>query len=209
MSSGIRPPPAIAQARFPGAQIIASPLELVPLPAGVFDLAIGNVPFADVQIYDKDAPQAQPAQLLPVARRSRPSTRAATCIALTSRYTMDATSPGQRAELAALGDLVGAIRLPSGALGEAGTRAVADIVVLRRRGEHEPRRGADWLEVAPFSVVDSGFGGETSVNEYFAEHPQHILGTPAIDRGLYRPELVVRPSGGPRWGISPAAPPRW
>ena len=49
--------------------------------------------------------------------------------------------------------------------------------------------------MAPFSVVDSGFGGETSINEYFAGHPQHILGTPAIDRGLYRPELVVRPSG--------------
>ena len=184
----------IAQARFPGAQIIASPLELVPLPAGVFDLAIGNVPFADVQIYDKDAPKLNLHNYC-LWRSLQAVHPGGYVIALTSRYTMDAASPGQRAELAALGDLVGAIRLPSGALGEAGTRAIADIVVLRRRGEHEPQRGANWLEVAPFSVVDSGFGGETSVNEYFAEHRDHILGTPTINRGLYRPELVIRSSG--------------
>ena len=135
----------IAQARFPGAQIIASPLEHVPLPAGVFDLAIGNVPFADVQIYDKDAPKLNLHNYC-LWRSLQAVHPGGYVIALTSRYTMDAASSGQRAELAALGDLVGAIRLPSGALGEAGTRAVADIVVLRRRGEHEPRRGADWLE---------------------------------------------------------------
>lgn len=45
----------IAQARFPGAQIINLPLEQTPLPQGGFDLVIGNVPFADVGIYDKTA----------------------------------------------------------------------------------------------------------------------------------------------------------
>jgi hypothetical protein len=133
----------ICQAQFPGAQIIASPLERAPLPKAAFDLAIGNVPFADVQIYDRNAPR--------LALHNYCLWRA-----LQVRNTLDASSSSQRAELVALGDLIGAIRLPSGALGEAGTRAVADSVVLRRRGEGEPQGGANWLEIAPITGAACG-----------------------------------------------------
>ena len=59
---------------------------------------------------------------------------------LTSRYTMDARNPAARREIAALADLVGAIRLPGGAHQRAaGTGVVTDLLILRRR---EPGRAA-------------------------------------------------------------------
>ena len=148
----------VAQARFPGAQIIASPLELVPLPAGVFDLAIGNVPFADVQIYDKDAPKLTLHNYC-LWRSLNAVHAGGYVIAVTSRYTMDATSPGQRAELAALGNLVGAIRLPSGALGEAGTTGTQHVglgnVVAAKDTQKGQRRERTMPEELLSAIADS------------------------------------------------------
>ena len=60
-------------------------------------------------------------------------------VLLTSRYTMDARNPAARREIAALADLVGAVRLPSGAHQRAaGTGVVTDLLVLRRREPGRP-----------------------------------------------------------------------
>ncbi len=184
----------IARARFPGAEVITAPLETVPLPEGGFDLAVGNVPFADVRIHDRETPVPLSLHNYCLWRSLHALHPGGLCVALTSRYTLDASDPKQRGTLAVLADLVGVIRLPSGALGASGTRAVADIVVLRRRADDERQRGAAWQRVVPLPrLADAGFGGEEAMNEYLVAHPEHVVGTPAVDRGLYRPELVVRP----------------
>ena len=64
---------------------------------------------------------------------------------LTSRYTMDAVNPAARREIAGLADLVGAVRLPAGAHRRAaGTDAVTDLLILRRRDPDAPPAGAQW-----------------------------------------------------------------
>ena len=72
---------------------------------------------------------------------------------LSSRYTLDAGNPAARREMAELGDLLGAVRLPTGAHRRAaGTDALTDLLVFRRRapgteplseqlGQHADRGG--------------------------------------------------------------------
>src|SRR5207244_3777429 len=109
----------------------------------------------------------------------------------TARYTMDAANPAARREMAALADLVGAVRLPSGAHQRAaGTKAVIDLLVLRRREPDRDPTGPDWELTSMLDVRD----GQARVNTYFAEHPEHVLGELALatNSGLYRAdELIV------------------
>jgi hypothetical protein len=112
---------------------------------------------------------------------------------------MDARNPAARRELAQLGDLIGALRLPGGAMrAAAGTEAVMDLLVLRRR---EPGTDPDPATPGWDTVVDVDVPHETDddstnaveMNRYFAEHPDRVLGVTVAGRGMYRDgELMVR-----------------
>ena len=108
---------------------------------------------------------------------------------LTSRYTMDARNPAARREIAALADLVGALRLPSRAHQRAaGTGVVTDLLILRRR---EPGREPDptaW-EQARLTELD---GAQVPVNEYFLDHPESgARHSSARSNGAYRADDLV------------------
>ena len=67
---------------------------------------------------------------------------------LTSHYTMDAQNPGARREMNALADLVGAIRLPTGAHRRAaGTEVLTDLLIFRRREDGRPPADDLWETV--------------------------------------------------------------
>jgi hypothetical protein len=113
-------------------------------------------------------------------------------IVLTSRYAMDARNPAARREIASLADLVGAVRLPSGAHQRgAGTAVVTDLLILRRR---EPGRVPDptaWEQSRPATIDNA----EITINEYFLANPAMVLGTLAATNGAYSADdLVVRPT---------------
>ncbi len=81
----------------------------------------------------------------------------------------------------------------------AGTDAVMDLLVLRRRDPGAPAAvGVDrWDTVTAVPVPNESAGGpdETTVemNRYFAEHPHWVLGTTVAGRGMYGDgELIVR-----------------
>lgn len=107
---------AISRALYPHAEVRGESFADTRLPEGSFDAAIGNVPFSDVTLHD---PVHNPTRqsmhnhfILKSLRLTRPGGMVAV---LTSQYTMDAQNPGARREMAMLADLVGAVRLPSGA----------------------------------------------------------------------------------------------
>ncbi len=67
---------------------------------------------------------------------------------LTSRYTMDARNPSARREIASRADLIGAIRLPSGAHQRAaGTGVVTDLLIVRRREPGREPGNTQWEQV--------------------------------------------------------------
>ncbi|HEV2374082.1 MAG TPA: helicase-related protein, partial [Streptosporangiaceae bacterium] len=112
---------------------------------------------------------------------------------LTSRFTMDARNPAARREIGGLADLLGAVRLPSGAHQRAaGTQVVTDLLILRRR---EPGREPDspaWEQARPVRLD----GEDVPINEYFLTNPDAVLGELSAVNGAYRAgDLAVRPTG--------------
>ncbi|MGW7521830.1 hypothetical protein ACWGJ2_40320, partial [Streptomyces sp. NPDC054796] len=118
---------------------------------------------------------------------------------ITSRYTLDGTDQAHREareRMAALGDLLGAVRLPSGAHQEAaGTPVVTDMLIFRRRADSEPAAEADWLDIEP-SVLPGSRAGVApqpiEINNYFVRYPEMVLGTPKVDVARHGPDLVVQ-----------------
>ena len=186
----------IAALLYPHATIRSESLEQVRLPAGAFDLTIGNVPFSKHAPYDPvlnpDRFSLHNYALLKAAHLTRPG---GWVVAITSMYSLDATGTRWRQAMGDRCDFAGAVRLPTGAHHDsAGTDAVTDIVLFRRRPAGAPAAHlGDW-----FNTVDVALdGGVARVNEWFAAHPDCVVGELDVDRGMYRDgELRVRPQPG-------------
>jgi N12 class adenine-specific DNA methylase len=180
----------IAALLYPDAEIRNESFADTRISEGYFDVAIGNVPFGAIRLTDRTwNPNGQVIHnhfVLKALRLTRPGGLVAV---LTSRYTMDARNPGARREMAALADLVAAIRLPGGAHQQAaGTSVVTDLLILRRR---EPGRDPEPVAWEQAPLTDLG-AAQVPVNEYFLAHPEHVLGEMSAGRGAYRNgDLVV------------------
>jgi SAM-dependent methyltransferase len=184
----------IARLLHPEATILCEPFERTRL-EDLVDLVIANVPFGRAVLHDPVHNRGRHSIhnhfLVKATRFTRPG---GLVVALTSRYTLDAAGGGHRRELAALADLVGAVRFPAGAFSaSSGTDVVIDLLVLRRRRAAAARaQGPPWQR-----VVEIGSGdGPVALNEYFAGRPGLVLGTVGLGRGMYRDgELIVRSDG--------------
>ncbi|MEN3308876.1 MAG: hypothetical protein V7603_5078 [Micromonosporaceae bacterium] len=179
---------AIATVLHPHAQILTESFAATRVPTASVDLTIGNVPFGDVRLYDKRDNRGNHAIhnhfIIKALRATRPGGLVAV---ITSAYTMDATNPAARREMQQMGDLVAAVRLPSRAHRRAaGTDALTDLLVLRRREDDREPAPFDWEYTAPVDID----GTTVRLNSFFVEHPHRILGTLAVGDGLYRHDEV-------------------
>jgi hypothetical protein len=170
----------IAALLHPGARIVTVPLERVSLPPCGFDAAVGNVPFADVTPYDPTSPKLSLHNYF--IWRAVQAVRPGGLVAVvTSRYTLDAEGSEARELLVEDADLVGAIRLPTGAFRDFGTEVVCDLLVLRRRasrcGEDDPAPG--WLASERRPEL------RTAINHYWRERPGQVLGRMEPSGGAY------------------------
>ena len=109
---------------------------------------------------------------------------------VTSRYTMDQQSPEVRKYIAQRAELLGALRLPNNAFrANAGTEVVSDIIFLQKRDraiEIEP----DWVHVG-----ENADG--LTMNSYFVQHPEMVLGTLSRENTQYgRESFTVLPKEG-------------
>src|SRR5437764_9173072 len=102
---------------------------------------------------------------------------------ITGYTTKDKQNAAIREYLGSKADFVGAIRLPSDAFKRNGTAVVTDIVFLRKRDRGEAARHVDpdWLGIAPLEID----GAEVSVNRYFLNHPEMVLGNWSRKDTLY------------------------
>ena len=188
---------AVAQALYPMADIRPVGFETVRDIDGSYDLAIGNVPFGKYSVFD---PLHNPDRLSIhnhfLAKSLALTKPGGIVAAITSRYTLDARNPAPRRLLQSHGDLIAAIRLPSGAHQRlAGTAAVTDILVFRRRGPEETPAAFDWETTDAVHVVD----GEVRTNFIFTSHGRGVvIGAFRSGRGMYGNDelLVDQPDGG-------------
>ena len=188
----------IAAALYPDARIRCESFADTRLPDGYIDLTVGNVPFAPDRAAKLNDPLHNPGRkhsmhnhfIIKALHLTRPGGLVAV---LTSRYTMDAEDPAARQDIAALANLVGAVRLPSGAHQRAaGTAAVTDLLILRRRGDGEAPRPAGWEQTRDLHVD----GADVPVNAWFLDHPDMVLGEMRAVHGPHREDdLNVRGGG--------------
>ena len=148
-------------------------------PRDYFDVAVGNPPFSQTKIlgdpdYEKFGFMLHDFFFAKSLDRVRPG---GLLVFVTSKGTMDKQSDKARKYLADRADLLGAIRLPSTAFeANAGTSVVTDVIFLRKRLPGEAPAGKAWQAVKTIDTKD----GPAVVNEYFADHPDMVLGQQRI-----------------------------
>ena len=184
----------IAKLLYPNARIRHEDFTKARLPE-LYDLAIGNPPFSDRTVRADDPAGELRLSLHDyfIARsveRLRPGGLAAF---VTSRWTMDKVDGKARQHIAAMADLIGAVRLPEGAMHDrAGTEVVVDILFLQKRDAGTAPAGAAWDVLAEAVPAEDG---ETalSINRYFVEHPEMALGMHARTSSAYGPVYTLKP----------------
>lgn len=186
----------IAKALYPGHDVRQADFTKFKAPDNFFDLAIGNPPFADIEIVsDHDYAEKKFKLHDYFFAKSIDKVRPGGLMVLvTSRYTMDKGNDKARSYLAKRADLLGAIRLPQTAFKEnAGTEVVTDVLFLRKRLEGERPAGKAWGRLEPVQAGDR----EIHVNEYFSAHPEMVLGKHSTAGSMYGPgQYTVEPNKG-------------
>ena len=180
----------IAKQLYPEADIAVAGFETTNR-HGFFDLAVGNVPFGQYQVHDPEYDRLGFSIHNYFAAKMLDQVRPGGIVAfVTSRYTLDAKDESVRRYLAERGELLGAIRLPNNAFrANAGTDVVSDIIFLQKR-EAPATELPDWVHVG---TTPEGF----TVNRYFIDHPDIVLGTPTAESTQYgRQDYTVAPIEG-------------
>ncbi|AOW50823.1 hypothetical protein A4R89_15120 (plasmid) [Acetobacter ascendens] len=112
------------------------------------------------------------------------------------RYTLDKTDPKARQIIGESADLLGAVRLPEGAMrDDAGTDVMVDVLAFRKREVGEEPSNESWVETADIPDSDEG-NGPLVVNRYFLDHPDQVLGTHVWTTTQFGPGYTCAPRAG-------------
>ncbi len=181
----------IAQQLYPDANIAVQGYEKTNFPRDFFDLAVGNVPFGQYPVNDREYNKLGFSIHNYFFAKTLDRVRPGGVVAfVTSRYTLDSKDSKVREHLAERADLLGAIRLPNNAFkANAGTEVVSDILFLQKR-DTPAVDTPSWVHL---SENKDGF----TINRYFAEHPEMVLGVPTSESTQYgRQDYTVAPIPG-------------
>ena len=200
----------IARQLYPNARIEVNGFEKTQYPDGIFDLAIGNVPFGNYRVSDRPYDRHNLLIHDYFFAKAIDKVRAGGIIAFItsngiSGGTMDKKDAHAREYMARRCDLLGAVRLPNTTFrANAGTDIAMDIVFLQKRevprmqGEPLP----EWVEtdLLHTNTYTDKDGRErhdhVTMNRYFRTHPEMVLGDLDIVTGPFGPQLVCNPREG-------------
>ena len=179
----------IAKQLYQKANIAIEGFEKTNLPDNHFDVVLGNVPFGEIRVNDSRY-NAQKFLIHDYFfAKALDKVRAGGVVMfITSKGTMDKASPEVRKYIAQRAELLGAIRLPDNTFkANAGTEVTSDILILQKRDrvmDIEP----DWVH------LDTDENGVT-MNRYFVEHPEMVLGEIKMENtrfGTFEPVCKAR-----------------
>jgi len=181
----------IAKQLYQKNKIAVQGFEETSYPDSFFDCVIGNVPFGAYQVSDRRYDRHHFLIHDYFIAKSLDLVRPGGVVAVvTSSGTMDKQNPAVRQYIANRAELLGAIRLPNNAFQRnANTGVVSDILFFQKRDRasiEEP----DWIHL---KETAEGY----SVNAYFADHPEMVLGEFTTESTQYgKQEVTVRPKEG-------------
>lgn len=174
----------IAKQLYPDADIQIKGFEKTKFENDSFDAVVGNVPFGDYKVDDKDYNKHKFYIHDYFVAKSIDKVRPGGVLAVvTSKGTMDKENHEMRKYIAQRAELLGAIRLPNDAFKKnAGTEVTSDILFFQKR-ERPIEIKPDEVEWLSKGTTEDGF----SVNNYFVNHPEMVLGTIAEANQMYGP----------------------
>ncbi|MGS0741105.1 Eco57I restriction-modification methylase domain-containing protein [Glaciimonas sp. GG7] len=195
----------IVASLYPNAKIAkATGFQDFKIPAGYFDMVIGNPPFGSQAVTDdsgsaysgwsihnyffaKSIDMLRPGGVMPM---------------VVSHHFLDKLDPHVRQWISRRAELISGVRLPKTAFKEnANTEVVTDILIFRRLDDSamSGRQALpNWLNVTDVNLENPETGGmtQTPINDYFLENPHNVLGTQHAASGLYRGNAyTVNPNG--------------
>ena len=179
----------IAKQLYQKANIAIEGFEKTNLPDDHFDVVIGNVPFGEIRVNDSRY-NAQKFLIHDYFfAKALDKVRAGGVVMfITSKGTMDKASPEVRKYIAQRAELLGAIRLPDNTFkANAGTEVTSDILILQKRDRV--------MDIEPDWVHLDMEGNGVTMNRYFVEHPDMVLGEIKMEStrfGTFEPVCKAR-----------------
>ena len=200
----------IAQQLYQNASISINGFEKVQMPDSFFDVVVGNVPFGDFKVrdkrYDKNNFLIHDYFFAKAIDKVRPGGVLALITSNgISGGTFDKRDNKVRKYIAQRCDLIGAIRLPNNTFSQnAGTDITTDVLFFQKldRQRSTDVEMPDWVDVDIIHENDHvNAAGETrhrtvSLNQYYRQHPEMVLGDLEIISGPFGPQLVCKPTPG-------------
>ncbi len=163
----------IAKLLYPEADIQIKGYEATNFEDNTFDLAIGNVPFGQYKVNDKDYNHLNffihDYFFIKTIDKVRPGGIVAL---VTSKGTLDKQDSKLRELLSEKANLVGAVRLPNTAFKTAGTKVTSDIIFLQKKTNEDMERSEGKNSFVNLKSDENGI----LMNEYFVDNPHMILG---------------------------------
>ena len=181
----------IAKQLYQKNRIAVQGFEETSYPDSFFDCVIGNVPFGAYQVSDRKYDRYHFMIHDYFIAKSLDLVRPGGVVAVvTSSGTMDKQNPEVRQYFANRADLLGAIRLPNNAFQRnANTSVVADILFFQKR-DRAAITEPDWVQL---KTTPEGY----TVNSYFADHPEMVLGDFKTESTQYgKQEVTVKAKEG-------------
>ncbi len=177
----------IARQLYPRSSISVLGYEKMDFPDNFLDVAVGNVPFGQFKVQDRRYDRLNLSIHEYFFAKTLDKVRPGGVVAfVTSSYTMDKRTSNVRKYIAQRAELLGAIRLPNDTFkAAAGTEVVSDILFLQKRDrmvDIEPK----WVQLG---TNDDGI----TMNRYFIDHPDMVLGEMKMVSGPYGPEPTCVP----------------
>ena len=200
----------IAKLLYPEADMTISGFEKTQFTDGFFDVAVGNIPYGGYKLIDRRYDRQKFFVHDYFIAKTIDKVRTGGVIAFvtsngSSGGTMDKKDASSREYIAQRCDLLGAIRLPNNAFqANAGTRMNTDILFLQKLDAPRilGKKVPEWVQTDEILREEyTNDKGETSynvitVNGYFQNHPEMVLGEQKIVSGPYGPQLVCQPIAG-------------
>lgn len=206
----------VAKHLYPDARINITGFQDAHIPQDYFDYVISNIPFGNLQIKDLDwernpSPIRKAAQgkihnyfAVKMIESTRPG---GLCVIMTSNAIMD--TQGNNIIRKYIDDnceVLGAVRLPNDTFKGAGTKAVTDVIYLRKFRDAADREAVQnnmvymtdirtpFLSLSEKELKDSkGVSRNVKYNDYYHKHPENIIGTP-VAGGQYSDEAYDQES---------------
>mgnify|MGYP004564346289 CR=1 FL=1 len=177
----------IARQLYPRSSVSVRGYEKIDFPDNFFDAAVGNVPFGQFKVQDRRYDRLNLSIHEYFFAKTLDKVRPGGVVAfVTSSYTMDKRTSNVRKYIAQRAELLGAIRLPNDTFkAAAGTEVVSDILFLQKRDR--------MVDIAPDWVQLGTNDDSITMNRYFLDHPDMVLGEMKMVSGPHGPEPTCVP----------------